>query len=64
MEERRETQAEIDAAALHAYGLKRSDVSFILSDFHRVGNPRLMTDAYFEMVQDKYDMLDQDGPHP
>jgi hypothetical protein len=64
MEERRETQAEIDAAALHAYGLKRSDVSFILSDFHRVGNPRLMTDAYFEMVQEKYDMLDQDGPHP
>jgi len=57
---RREIQAEIDAAALHAYGLKRNDVSFILSDFHRVGDPRLMTDTYFEKVQEKYDILEQE----
>ena len=64
LEERREIQAEIDGAALHAYGLKRSDVSFILSDFHRVGDPRLMTDTYFEKVQEKYDLLEQEEPRP
>jgi hypothetical protein len=28
-----------------------------LDDFHRVENPRLMDEAYFEMVLEKYDEL-------
>jgi hypothetical protein len=63
-QERRELQAEIDAAAFHAYGLNRRDVEFILNDFHRVSDPRIMTDAYFDMVFEKYDVLEQTGPQP
>lgn len=55
--ERRRLQAEIDAAAFHAYGLDREDTAFVLDDFHRVENPRLMDEAYFEMVLEKYDEL-------
>ena len=57
MEERRELQAELDAAAFHAYGLDREQTAFVLDDFHRVQNPRLMDDAYFDMVLEKYDEL-------
>ena len=62
--ERRELQAEIDAAAFHAYGLNREDLDFILNDFHRVQNPRVMTEEYFEMVSERYDLLEQEGPKP
>nr|ABQ75870.1 type II restriction enzyme, methylase subunits [uncultured haloarchaeon] len=58
MNERRETQAELDAAAFHAYGLDREQTSFVLDDFHRVRNPRLMDEDYFDMVLKKYDELD------
>jgi hypothetical protein len=57
MDERRELQAELDAAAFHAYGLDREQTAFVLDDFHQVQNPRLMDDAYFEMVLQKYDGL-------
>lgn len=57
MSERREVQAELDAAAFHAYGLDRNQTAFVLDDFHRVQDPRLMDDAYFEMVLEKYDDL-------
>jgi hypothetical protein len=57
MEERREVQAELDSAAFHAYGLDREQTAFVLDDFHQVQNPRLMNDAYFEMVLEKYDDL-------
>jgi len=57
MSERREVQAEIDAA-FHAYGLDRDQTKFVLDDFHRVQNPRLMDEDYFEMVLEKYDDLD------
>lgn len=60
--ERRELQAEIDAAAFHAYGLDREDTAFVLEDFHRVKNPRLMDEPYFEMVLEKYDELAEAGP--
>jgi hypothetical protein len=60
-EERRELQAEIDAAAFHAYGLERQEVRFVLNDFHRVGNPRLMTEEYFDMVFEKFDILQEEG---
>jgi type I restriction-modification system DNA methylase subunit len=59
MDERRELQAELDAAAFHAYGLDREQTAFVLDDFHQVKNPRLMDDAYFEMVLEKYDSLDE-----
>jgi len=58
MSERREVQAELDAAAFHAYGLDRDQTAFVLDDFHQVQNPRLMDDEYFEMVLEKYDELD------
>ena len=57
MEERREVQAELDAAAFHAYGLDREQTKFVLDDFHRVQNPRLMDEDYFEMVLEKYDEI-------
>jgi type I restriction-modification system DNA methylase subunit len=57
MDERREVQAELDAAAFHAYGLDREQTAFVLDDFHRVQNPRLMDEEYFEMVLAKYDDL-------
>ena len=60
--ERRELQAEIDAAAFHAYGLERRDVQFVLNDFHRVGNPRIMTEEYFDTVFEKFDVLVKEGP--
>ncbi|NHN65494.1 hypothetical protein G9463_19655 [Haloarcula sp. JP-Z28] len=57
MDERREVQAELDAAAFHAYGLDRDQAEFVLEDFHRVQSPRIMDEAYFEVVLDKYDAL-------
>jgi len=62
--ERKHLQAEIDAAAFHAYGLDRRDTEFILDDFHRVSNPRRMTEVYFDLVFEKYDELAETGPHP
>jgi hypothetical protein len=57
MDERREVQAEMDAAAFHAYGLDREQTAFVLDDFHQVQDPRLMDDDYFDMVLEKYDSL-------
>ncbi|GGL21683.1 hypothetical protein GCM10009037_01250 [Halarchaeum grantii] len=57
MAERREVQAELDAAAFHAYELDRDQTAFVLDDFHRVHNPRLMDEEYFETVLAKYDDL-------
>lgn len=57
MDERRTLQAELDAAAFHAYGLDREQTAFILDDFYRVQDPRLMDEGYFEMVLEKYDKL-------
>jgi len=42
----------------------RRDVEFILNDFHRVSDPRIMTDAYFDMVFEKVRRLEQTGPQP
>lgn len=63
-EERKRLQAEIDAAAFHAYGLDSEETRFVCEDFHRVQNPRLMTDDYFESVVEIYDELAEDGPKP
>lgn len=57
MDERKRLQAEIDAAAFHAYGLDREETAFVLDAFHRVQNTRLMTEEYFELVLEKYDEL-------
>jgi hypothetical protein len=54
-EERREIQAEMDAAAFHAYELDHDQTTFVLDDFHRVQNPRIMDDDYFELVLEKYE---------
>jgi hypothetical protein len=61
-DERRELQAEIDAATFHAYGLEHRDVKFVLDDFHRVSNPRIMTEDYFDRVFEKFDVLADEGP--
>jgi len=63
-DERLKLQAEIDAAAFHAYGLNQQDVEFVLEDFHRVNNPRKMTQGYFDIVFQKYDELENGGPKP
>jgi hypothetical protein len=61
---RNKLQAEIDAAAFHAYGLERGDVRYVLDDFHQVQSPRIMTDEYLDMVLEKFDVLEQEGPKP
>lgn len=63
-EEREEIQAELDAASFHAYGLDREQTKFILDDFHRIQNPRVMTEDYFNLVLKKYDELEREGPFP
>jgi hypothetical protein len=63
-DERERLRAEIDAAAFHAYGLNREETAFVLDDFHRVENPRLMTEGYFQRVLDAYDRLAEVGPKP
>lgn len=59
--EREVVQAELDAAAFHAYGLDREQTAFVLDDFHRVRDPRRMTDEYFDLVLEKYDELSGSG---
>jgi hypothetical protein len=56
-EDRKRLRAEIDAAAFHAYGLDREETQFVLDDFHRVQNPRVMTEDYFARVLNEYDAL-------
>jgi hypothetical protein len=64
-EQRRdEVRAEIDAAAFHAYGLDEDDVEVILGDFHLVNDPVFMTEAYLDMVREKYRQLAQGDPAP
>jgi len=58
-DEREKVQAELDAASFHAYGLNQEQTEFILSDFYQVGNPRRMTDEYFDLVLEKYDELSE-----
>jgi hypothetical protein len=62
-DQRQRLRAEIDGAAMHAYGLNSDDVQFILDDFHRVSDPKLMTEEYFDLVFEKFDLLKQEGPH-
>ncbi|MFC4541224.1 Eco57I restriction-modification methylase domain-containing protein [Halosolutus amylolyticus] len=61
---RTELQAEIDAAACHAYGLSRREAAVVRDSFHRVSDPRIMTDAYFDLVGTTYDRLASAGPFP
>ncbi len=61
---RKQIQAEIDAATFHAYGLNKSDTKFVLDDFHRVENPRVMTEDYFNLVLEKYSELAKSDPKP
>ncbi len=56
-EKRKELQAEIDAAAFKAYGVEDNEARHILDTFHKVNNPRMMDDEYFDMVWDKYQDL-------
>lgn len=60
--ERKEIQAEIDASAFHAYELKRDETKYVLDNFYRVENPRMMTGDYFDLVLEKYDELAEKGP--
>jgi hypothetical protein len=60
--ERRRLRAEIDAAAFHTYDLNREETKFVLDDFHRVQNPRVMDEAYFDSALEYYDDLAECGP--
>jgi hypothetical protein len=55
--ERRQTQAELDAGVFHAYGLSWKEAKFIIDNFHKVNNPRVMTQEYFETVLEQYEIL-------
>jgi len=57
LEIRKQTQAELDAAAIHAYGLSRNEATHLLDNFGQVKSPRLMDDEYFKMVIQEYDAL-------
>jgi hypothetical protein len=46
-------QAELDAGAFHAYGLSQEEVEFVINDFYKVGNPRMMTESYFQEILEK-----------
>ncbi|MFB6158706.1 MAG: Eco57I restriction-modification methylase domain-containing protein [Candidatus Nanohalobium sp.] len=61
-EERAKLRAEIDAAVIHAYGLDREEAKFLINDFDTIENPDLMTEDYFDMVLEKFDELDEEGP--
>jgi hypothetical protein len=65
-DERERLQAEIDAAACHAYGLDSQEVEYILTpeNFGTVSNPRRMTDEYFTLVAEQYHELADDDPRP
>ena len=56
-EERRIVQAELDAAAFHVCGLTEAETKFVLEDFNRVNEPRMMDEEYFEMVLENYRSL-------
>ena len=58
-EERRTVQAELDAAALHVCGLTESEAKFVLEDFNRVNEPRMMDEDYFKSVFNKYQSLQE-----
>jgi len=58
--ERRQVQAELDAAAFHAYGLNLEEVKFLLDDFYKVDNPRMMNEDYFDSVMKKYKQLKEE----
>nr|WP_233274840.1 type II restriction endonuclease subunit M [Haladaptatus cibarius] len=60
---RHRLRTEIDAASFHAYGFSREEAAFVLDDFHRVSNPRVMTDKYFSDVLAMYDELAASGPY-
>ncbi len=62
-EVRRQLQGEIDAAAFLAYGLDSNEVEFILNNFHRVSNPRVVNNEYLDEVFKKYRHLDEKGPY-
>jgi hypothetical protein len=57
-EARSEAQASLDAAAFHAYGFEHEEVEFVLEDFHRVRDPKIMTEQYLENVLTKFDQWD------
>ena len=56
-DERREIQAQVDAAVFDAYGFDQEEVEFICDDFHRVSNARLMKEAYFKQVKEEFEGL-------
>ena len=64
VEERRQVQSELDAAAMHAYGLNESEVDFILDDFHYVRNPEFMDEEFAMLVREKFAELVEEGPYP
>ena len=56
-DEHEHLRAQIDTATFHAYGLDCEEMAFVLEDFHRMRNPRMMTEDYFERVLDEYEEL-------
>ena len=56
---------ETGSAAFHAYGLDKKETRFVLDDSHRVQNPRVIDDGYFENGEGKVfgtKQLDRERP--
>lgn len=53
-DERKQLHTEIDAAVFKAYDLAEKEVQFVLDQFHRVKDPRIMDDEYFDLVMEAY----------
>ena len=64
IKQRRRVQSELDAAVMHAYSLNKSEVEFILDDFHYVRDPEFMDEEFATMVREKFAKLAKEDPQP
>lgn len=61
VEARAKTQADIDAAVFHAYGFDSPDLVWsILESLPRVRSPRVLDEAYFDMVIGQFEQISGD----
>ena len=55
IEERKRAQARLDAAVFHAYNFERGETQYILDNFHRVRNPRIVSEEYIDLVLSEFE---------
>jgi len=55
IEERKRAQARLDAAVFHAYNFERGETQYIIDNFHRVRNPRIVSEEYTDLVLSEFE---------